>query len=90
MCTKAIFFLPDPEAPYSWSEEEIADLLDHCSVIMAADGREIQTVSFSIKRSNIMSNNLNIPSLLLKSNRSDPYLICLCSALSVPACIFLF
>uniref|UniRef100_A0A8C3R7T4 Methyltransferase like 22 n=1 Tax=Cyanoderma ruficeps TaxID=181631 RepID=A0A8C3R7T4_9PASS len=27
----------DPEAPYSWSEEEIADLLDHCSVIMAAD-----------------------------------------------------
>ncbi|NWZ45662.1 MET22 protein, partial [Brachypodius atriceps] len=30
-------FCTDPEAPYSWSEEEIADLLDHCSVIMAAD-----------------------------------------------------
>lgn len=41
MYTKAILFLTDPEAPYSWSEEEIADLLDHCSVIMAADGREI-------------------------------------------------
>ncbi|NWW91418.1 MET22 protein, partial [Rhynochetos jubatus] len=27
----------DPEAPYSWSEEEIADLRDHCTVIMAAD-----------------------------------------------------
>lgn len=41
MFTKAIFFLTDPEAPYRWSEEEIADLLDHCSVIMAADGRKI-------------------------------------------------
>ncbi|NXO63233.1 MET22 protein, partial [Phainopepla nitens] len=30
-------FCTDPEAPYSWSEEEIADLFDHCSVIMAAD-----------------------------------------------------
>ncbi|XP_057891438.1 methyltransferase-like protein 22 [Melospiza georgiana] len=30
-------FCTDPETPYSWSEEEIADLLDHCSVIMAAD-----------------------------------------------------
>ncbi|NXN79296.1 MET22 protein, partial [Bombycilla garrulus] len=30
-------FCTDPEALYSWSEEEIADLLDHCSVIMAAD-----------------------------------------------------
>ncbi|KAM6250324.1 methyltransferase-like protein 22 isoform 2-T3 [Porphyrio hochstetteri] len=27
----------NPEAPYSWSEEEIADLHDHCTVIMAAD-----------------------------------------------------
>uniref|UniRef100_A0A8C5TSV9 Methyltransferase like 22 n=1 Tax=Malurus cyaneus samueli TaxID=2593467 RepID=A0A8C5TSV9_9PASS len=34
-------FCTDPEAPYSWSEEEIADLLDHCSVIMAADGRKM-------------------------------------------------
>lgn len=40
-CTKAIFFVTDPEAPYSWSEEEIADLHDHCTVIMAADGRKI-------------------------------------------------
>ncbi|XP_028943406.1 methyltransferase-like protein 22 [Antrostomus carolinensis] len=38
-------FCTDPEAPYSWSEEEIADLHDHCTVIMAADGRKIQTVS---------------------------------------------
>ncbi|NXN20522.1 MET22 protein, partial [Nycticryphes semicollaris] len=30
-------FCIDPEAPYSWSEEEIADLHDHCTVIMAAD-----------------------------------------------------
>ncbi|NXW90894.1 MET22 protein, partial [Alopecoenas beccarii] len=30
-------FCTDPEAPYSWSEEEIADLHDHCTVIMAAD-----------------------------------------------------
>ncbi|NXR84558.1 MET22 protein, partial [Pycnonotus jocosus] len=30
-------FCTDPEAPYSWTEEEIADLFDHCSVIMAAD-----------------------------------------------------
>lgn len=35
------FFVTDPEAPYSWSEEEIADLHDHCTVIMAADGRKI-------------------------------------------------
>lgn len=37
-----------------------------------------------------MSNNLDISSWLLKSNRSDPYLICQSSALSVPACIFFF
>ncbi|NWW46098.1 MET22 protein, partial [Pedionomus torquatus] len=30
-------FCTDPEAPYSWSEGEIADLHDHCTVIMAAD-----------------------------------------------------
>ncbi|KFO83579.1 Methyltransferase-like 22, partial [Buceros rhinoceros silvestris] len=30
-------FCTDPEAPYSWSEEEIADLYDHCTLIMAAD-----------------------------------------------------
>ncbi|XP_054247224.1 methyltransferase-like protein 22 [Indicator indicator] len=30
-------FCTDPEAPYNWSEEEIADLHDHCTVIMAAD-----------------------------------------------------
>ncbi|NWH58610.1 MET22 protein, partial [Geococcyx californianus] len=30
-------FCTDPDAPYSWSEEEIADLHDHCTVIMAAD-----------------------------------------------------
>ncbi|KFU88027.1 Methyltransferase-like 22, partial [Chaetura pelagica] len=30
-------FCTDPEAPYSWSEEEIADLHDNCTVIMAAD-----------------------------------------------------
>ncbi|NXG62956.1 MET22 protein, partial [Hemiprocne comata] len=30
-------FCTDPEAPYSWSEEEIADLHDQCTVIMAAD-----------------------------------------------------
>ncbi|NXP78055.1 MET22 protein, partial [Ramphastos sulfuratus] len=30
-------FCTDPEAPYSWSEEEIADLHEHCTVIMAAD-----------------------------------------------------
>ncbi|XP_071616725.1 methyltransferase-like protein 22 isoform X1 [Heliangelus exortis] len=30
-------FCTDPEAPYSWSEDEIADLHDHCTVIMAAD-----------------------------------------------------
>ncbi|NXL83498.1 MET22 protein, partial [Alectura lathami] len=30
-------FCTDPEALYSWSEEEIADLHDHCTVIMAAD-----------------------------------------------------
>ncbi|NXL52066.1 MET22 protein, partial [Podilymbus podiceps] len=30
-------FCTDPKAPYSWSEEEIADLRDHCTVIMAAD-----------------------------------------------------
>ncbi|NXF91012.1 MET22 protein, partial [Eubucco bourcierii] len=30
-------FCTDPEAPYSWSEEEIADLHNHCTVIMAAD-----------------------------------------------------
>ncbi|KFP46309.1 Methyltransferase-like 22 [Cathartes aura] len=30
-------FCTDPEASYSWSEEEIADLHDHCTVIMAAD-----------------------------------------------------
>ncbi|NXY50059.1 MET22 protein, partial [Ceuthmochares aereus] len=30
-------FCTDPKAPYSWSEEEIADLHDHCTVIMAAD-----------------------------------------------------
>lgn len=43
--TKAIFCVTDPEAPYSWSEEEIADLHDHCTVIMAADGRKIETVN---------------------------------------------
>ncbi|XP_015732550.1 methyltransferase-like protein 22 [Coturnix japonica] len=30
-------FCTDPETPYSWSEEEIADLHDNCTVIMAAD-----------------------------------------------------
>ncbi|XP_035404831.1 methyltransferase-like protein 22 isoform X2 [Cygnus atratus] len=30
-------FCTDPEALFSWSEEEIADLHDHCTVIMAAD-----------------------------------------------------
>ncbi|NXI39040.1 MET22 protein, partial [Galbula dea] len=30
-------FCTDPEAPYSWSKEEIADLHDQCTVIMAAD-----------------------------------------------------
>ncbi|NWU92443.1 MET22 protein, partial [Upupa epops] len=30
-------FCTDPEAPYSWSEEEIDDLHHHCTVIMAAD-----------------------------------------------------
>ncbi|NXY84821.1 MET22 protein, partial [Alcedo cyanopectus] len=30
-------FCTDPEAPYSWSEDEIADVHDHCTVIMAAD-----------------------------------------------------
>ncbi|KFQ24536.1 Methyltransferase-like 22 [Mesitornis unicolor] len=30
-------FCTDPEIPYSWSEEEIADLHEHCTVIMAAD-----------------------------------------------------
>ncbi|NXW62107.1 MET22 protein, partial [Eurystomus gularis] len=30
-------FCTDPEATYSWSEEEIADLHEHCTVIMAAD-----------------------------------------------------
>ncbi|NWS53340.1 MET22 protein, partial [Chunga burmeisteri] len=30
-------FCTDPEAPYSWSGEEIADLHEHCTVIMAAD-----------------------------------------------------
>lgn len=30
-------FCTDPEALYSWSEEEIADLHDYCTVIMAAD-----------------------------------------------------
>ncbi|XP_040448277.1 methyltransferase-like protein 22 isoform X1 [Falco naumanni] len=30
-------FCTDPEALYSWSEEEIADLHEHCTVIMAAD-----------------------------------------------------
>lgn len=44
--SKAIFFVTDPEAPYSWSEEEIADLHDHCTLIMAADGRKIKSVSF--------------------------------------------
>lgn len=37
-----------------------------------------------------MSNNLNIPNLLLESNMSDPYLICQSSALSVPASILFF
>lgn len=41
MYTRVIFFVTDPEAPYSWSDEEIADLHDHCTVIMAADGRKI-------------------------------------------------
>ncbi|XP_069066640.1 methyltransferase-like protein 22 [Pleurodeles waltl] len=27
----------DPEIPYSWSEEEVADLLDHTTVILCAD-----------------------------------------------------
>jgi len=39
--TKAVFFVTDRAAPYSWSEEEIADLHDHCTVIMASDGRKI-------------------------------------------------
>ncbi|NXD86340.1 MET22 protein, partial [Halcyon senegalensis] len=30
-------FCTDPEAAYSWSEDEIADVHDHCTVIMAAD-----------------------------------------------------
>lgn len=30
-------FCTDPEAPYSWSEAEIADLHDHTTVILAAD-----------------------------------------------------
>ncbi|NWI18824.1 MET22 protein, partial [Crypturellus soui] len=30
-------FCTDLEAPYSWSEAEIADLHDHCTVVMAAD-----------------------------------------------------
>ncbi|KFR12042.1 methyltransferase-like protein 22 [Opisthocomus hoazin] len=30
-------FCTDRAAPYSWSEEEIADLHDHCTVIMASD-----------------------------------------------------
>nr|XP_006008547.1 PREDICTED: methyltransferase-like protein 22 isoform X3 [Latimeria chalumnae] len=30
-------FNTDPEVPYSWSEEEIADLHDHTSVLLAAD-----------------------------------------------------
>ncbi|NXN48054.1 MET22 protein, partial [Rhinoptilus africanus] len=30
-------FCTDPEAPYSWSEEEIDDLHEHCTVVMAAD-----------------------------------------------------
>ncbi|KAM8798630.1 methyltransferase-like protein 22 isoform 2-T2 [Eudromia elegans] len=30
-------FCTDPEAPYRWSEAEIADLHDHCTVMMAAD-----------------------------------------------------
>ncbi|NXP46539.1 MET22 protein, partial [Heliornis fulica] len=30
-------FCTDPEAPHSWSEEEIVDLYNHCTVIMAAD-----------------------------------------------------
>ncbi|POI24952.1 hypothetical protein CIB84_011298 [Bambusicola thoracicus] len=33
-------FCTDPEALYSWSEEEIADLHDYCTVIMAADVEE--------------------------------------------------
>lgn len=39
--TKVIFVVTDPEALFSWSEEEIADLHDHCTVIMAADGMEM-------------------------------------------------
>ncbi|NXD16608.1 MET22 protein, partial [Nothocercus nigrocapillus] len=30
-------FCTDPQAPYRWSEAEIADLHDHCTVMMAAD-----------------------------------------------------
>ncbi|XP_068764731.1 methyltransferase-like protein 22 isoform X3 [Struthio camelus] len=30
-------FCTDPETPYSWSEAEVANLHDHCTVIMAAD-----------------------------------------------------
>ncbi|KGL76991.1 Methyltransferase-like 22 [Tinamus guttatus] len=30
-------FCADPEGPYRWSEAEIADLHDHCTVMMAAD-----------------------------------------------------
>lgn len=39
--TKVIFVVTDPEALFSWSEEEIADLHDHCTVIMAADGMKM-------------------------------------------------
>jgi hypothetical protein len=33
--------LVDPKAPFSWSEEEIADLYDHTTVLLAAEGETI-------------------------------------------------
>jgi len=35
-----------------------------------------------------MSSNLNIPSLLVKSNKSDPYLICQSSCLKC-SCLYI-
>lgn len=31
----------DPEAPFSWSQEEISDLYDHTTILFAAEGKKI-------------------------------------------------
>lgn len=32
------FLLSDPEVPFSWSEEDLSDLYDHATILLAAEG----------------------------------------------------